>query len=65
MFEPDATNIALRGMVFVLLYSPCFATVVAIRQESGTWYWAAFAVLFNTILAYCLATVVFQIASRM
>ena len=51
-------------MVFVLLYSPCFATVAAIRQESGSWGWAAFAVIFNTLLAFLLATAVFQIGSH-
>lgn len=54
----------LSVMVFVLLYSPCFATVAAIRQESGSWGWAAFAVIFNTLLAFLLATAVFQIGSH-
>jgi ferrous iron transport protein B len=54
----------LSVMVFVLLYSPCFATVAAIRQESGTWRWAAFSVFFDTIVAFFLAVLVFQIGSR-
>ena len=63
--DPDWTLArGLAVMVFVLLYSPCFATVIAIRQESGTWRWAAFAVLFNTGLAFLLAVIVFQLGSH-
>lgn len=55
----------LAVLVFVLLYSPCFATVAAIRQESGTWRWAAFSMIFDTALAFLLAVAVFQIGSRL
>jgi ferrous iron transport protein B len=64
--DPDWTLArGLAVMVFVLLYSPCFATVVAIRQESGTWRWAAFAIFFDTALALLVATLVFQVASHL
>jgi len=49
----------------VLLYSPCFATVAAIRQESGTWRWAAFSMIFDTALAFLLAVAVFQLGSHL
>ena len=63
--DPDWTLArGLAVLVFVLLYSPCFATVAAIRQESGTWRWAVFAVVFDTGLAFLLAVAVFQIGSR-
>jgi ferrous iron transport protein B len=52
-------------MVFILLYSPCFPTVVAIGKETGSWKWAAFAVTFNTVLAFLLATAIFQAGSRL
>ncbi|WP_028588404.1 ferrous iron transport protein B [Desulfocurvus vexinensis] len=51
---------AVALIVFIMLYAPCFVTVVAIRSESGSWKWAAFAVVFNTALAYALAVAVFQ-----
>ena len=51
---------AVALIVFIMLYAPCFVTVVAIRSESGSWKWAAFAVAFNTTLAYALAVAVFQ-----
>lgn len=49
-------------MVFILLYAPCFVTVVAMARESN-WKWAVFAVVFNTLLAYSLAVIVFQVGS--
>ena len=49
-------------MVFILLYAPCFVTVIAMARESN-WKWALFAVVFNTLLAYALAVIVFQVGS--
>lgn len=57
-----AAGLAL--MVFILLYSPCFPTVVAIGKETGSYKWAAFAMVFNTVLAFALAVAVFQIGMR-
>ena len=33
---------AFSYMLFVLIYFPCIATLVAIKQESGSWKWAIF-----------------------
>jgi len=49
---------ALTLMVFVLIYFPCVATVAAIRNESGSWKWAAFSVAYTTILAWLVAYLV-------
>lgn len=57
-----ATAIAL--MLFVLLYSPCFVALITIKQESGSWGWLFFSIIFNTSLAYGVAFLVFQFASR-
>lgn len=46
---------ALTLMVFVLIYFPCVATVAAIRNESGSWKWAALSVTYTTILAWLVA----------
>ena len=51
---------AIALMVFVMLYSPCFVTVVAIAKESS-WRWAAFSVIFNTVMAFTIAVFIFQI----
>lgn len=48
-------------LLFVLLYAPCFVTVVAIKQEAGSWGWAIFSTVFNTILAYGVAVSIYQI----
>lgn len=50
----------LSHIIFVLLYAPCFVTVAAIRKETGSWNWALFSMGFNTVLAFALATLVFQ-----
>jgi ferrous iron transport protein B len=47
-------------MLFILLYAPCFVTLVAIRAESGAWTWAAFSLVFNTALAFSLSVAVYQ-----
>jgi len=47
-------------MVFILLYAPCFVTVVAIRQEAGSWKWALFSIAFNTGFAFIVSTLLFQ-----
>lgn len=56
---PKAAAIAL--VAFVMLYSPCFVTIVAMSKEAG-WKWAAFAMGFNTVLAYLVAVAIFQAA---
>ena len=54
---------AYSFMLFTLLYVPCMATVGVIRQETGSWRWAAFAALFSTGVAWVVAVVVFQVGS--
>ena len=39
-------------MTFILIYIPCIVTVAAIRQETGSWKWTMFAVVYGLILAY-------------
>ncbi len=53
---------ALGLLVFVLLYAPCLVTVVAIRQETGSWKWPAFSMIFNTAVAFVGAVVVRHMA---
>jgi ferrous iron transport protein B len=58
------TSVAVSLMIFVLLYSPCFVTVVAIAREAS-WAWAAFSVVFNTSFAFALAVAAYQLGMRM
>ncbi len=61
--HPDFTPAAaIAFMIFVLLYCPCFATVVAIVKETGHWGYGAFAVIYNTVVAWLLAFVAYHIA---
>ena len=46
---------ALALMLFVLIYSPCFVTLVVLKNEAGGWRWLFFSMIFNTGLAYCIA----------
>ncbi|MCL2652304.1 MAG: ferrous iron transporter B [Propionibacteriaceae bacterium] len=51
---------AAAFLVFVLVYTPCAATVSALRHQVGG-RWTAFGVALQLILAWVLAVVVFQI----
>jgi ferrous iron transport protein B len=51
---------AYSFMAFVLLYMPCFVVIVAMRQEFGTWKWACLAVLYQTVLAWGTAFLIYQ-----
>ena len=51
---------ALSLMVFVLIYSPCLATLVVMRRETGSWRWPAFSVLYTTTVAYLMSLLVYQ-----
>jgi ferrous iron transport protein B len=50
-------------MVFVLIYSPCFVSVITIIRESS-WKWGVFSVVFNTLLAFALAVIIYQTGNR-
>lgn len=52
---------ALAYLVFVLLYFPCIATIVAIRHESNSWKWAIFTAIYTTLLAYVCAFIVYHV----
>lgn len=61
--KPDFTPAsALAFMVFILLYCPCFATIVAIVRETGSWRYGAFSVVYNTLVAWVAAFITYQIA---
>ena len=49
------TGTALAFMLFVLIYFPCLATIVAIKNETASWKWAFFAVAYSLGLAWLVA----------
>ncbi|MCD8313146.1 MAG: ferrous iron transport protein B, partial [Bacteroidales bacterium] len=53
---------ALAFMVFILLYSPCLATFVAIKSETGKWSWAFFDLVYSLLVAWIMAFIVYRIA---
>ena len=54
---------ALAYMVFILLYFPCIATFVAIKNESGGWKWAIITAIYTILLAWVAAFITFRLAS--
>jgi ferrous iron transport protein B len=72
--EPEDTQLstALQGaftplaavgfLVFVLIYTPCVATLSAIRGEFG-WRWAALSAAYQFGIAWLLAVVIFQVGT--
>ena len=54
--------VAYGFMLFVLLYFPCIAAVVAIYREAGR-RWALFIVCYTTALAWVISCLVYQIGS--
>ncbi len=52
--------IALSLMLFVLIYFPCIATIVTIKQETGRWKWALFAIFYTLALAWIVSFTVYQ-----
>ncbi|MDR1633175.1 MAG: ferrous iron transport protein B [Dysgonamonadaceae bacterium] len=55
--------VAASLLLFILIYFPCIATVAAIKNESGSWKWALFVVVYTTALAWLMSFAVYQIGS--
>ena len=55
---------AAAVLVFIMFYAPCSVTAVCIARESS-WRWAVFSICFNTVCAFILATLVYQIGSSL
>ena len=53
---------ALAFMVFILLYCPCIATVIAVIKETGSWRYGAFSIIYNTLVAWLVAFAAYHIA---
>lgn len=66
--QPDGTPtftplIVISLLVFVLIYFPCIATIAAIKEESGSWKWGVFSIIYTTGLAWLISFLIFQIGS--
>lgn len=54
---------AYSFLVMSLVYMPCIATLAAIRRETGSRAWTAFAAAYSLILAWILAVIIYQVGS--
>jgi len=52
---------AYSFMVMALTYIPCTATIAAIRRETGSRRWTAFAVAYTLVLGWTLAVIIYQV----
>jgi len=52
---------AMAFMVMSLLYTPCVATLAAIRKETNSWKWPIFSAVYTFIVGYTAAILVYQI----
>lgn len=53
---------ALSFMVFILLYFPCVATFVAIKNETGKWRWAVACCAYMMAVAWIMSFIVYRLA---
>ncbi len=63
--KPDGTPaftpaIALSLMLFVLIYFPCIATIITIKNETHSWGWAAFVACYTVALAWIISFLAYQ-----
>ena len=57
-FTPQA---GLSLLIFNLLCAPCFAAMGAIKREMNNWKWTLFAIGYQTVFAYVIAFIVYQL----
>ena len=61
--EPDFNHAnALSFMIFILLYCPCVATIVAIVKETHSWRYGLFTIIYNTVVAWVVAFAAYRLA---
>ena len=53
---------ALSFMVFILLYFPCVATFVAIKNETEKWRWAVACCAYTMAVAWIMSFIVYRLA---
>ncbi len=54
---------AYAYLLYILLYFPCLATIVAIKNETSSWRWAITAALYTTFIAWLVSAAVVQIGN--
>lgn len=54
---------AYAFMVFVLLYTPCMATLAVMKRETNSWKWPTFSFIYSLVIAWVLSVIVYQVGS--
>ena len=52
---------AFSFMAFTLLYTPCFAAIGAIRQETNSWKWPMFMCAMTLVTAYVVSFLIYNV----
>lgn len=52
---------ALAFLVFILIYFPCIGVVATLKNESGSWKWVIFSLIYTTVLAWIMAFATFHL----
>ncbi len=53
---------AISFLIFNLLCAPCFAAMGAIKREMNNWKWTAFAIGYQTVFAYAISFIVYNLS---
>ena len=56
---------AVAYMIFILLYFPCIATFVAIKNETGRWRWASAICAYTIVIAWLAAFVGYHLTAML
>ncbi|MDU4697938.1 MULTISPECIES: ferrous iron transport protein B [Paenibacillus] len=56
---------AYSFMAFVLLYTPCLATVGVLRKETASWKWTFFSIAYSLSLAYLVSLLIYQVGLQL
>jgi len=56
---------AVAFMIFILLYFPCIATFVAIKNETGKWRWAIAICAYTMLVAWVFAFIGYKITAAL
>ncbi len=55
--------VAFGFLMFILIYFPCIAVIVAIKHETGSWKWPIFTIAYTTLTAWVISFLIYQIGN--
>lgn len=63
LIESVSLPAAIAYMIFVLLYFPCIATFVAVKNETGAWKWAIISCIYTILVAWVMGFLAYNFVS--